>query len=138
MSPDELTTLAHSQMPFTVLLGLEVLSGRPEEVTAGVVWKADFCTAGGLIHGGYLMAVADSIGALCAFLNLPDGATTSTVESKTNFFRPVTGGAIGLRATPVHTGGTIIVVQTDVSSEAGKLVSRTTQTQAVTTRGVGS
>lgn len=121
-------------MPFTVLLGLEVLSGRPEEVTAGVVWKPDFCTAGGMIHGGYLMAVADSIGALCAFLNLPDGATTSTVESKTNFFRPVTGGAIGFRATPVHTGETIIVVQTDVSSEAGKLVSRTTQTQTVTTR----
>ncbi len=77
------------------------------------------------------MALADSVGAMCAFFNLPDGATTSTIESKTNFFRPVTQGVIRLHATPVNVGRTVIVVQTDITSDDTKLVSRTTQTQVV-------
>lgn len=83
------------------------------------------------MHGGYLMAVADSVGAVCAFLNLPEGATTSTIESKTNFFRPVTSGNIRLVSTPVHVGRTVVAVQTDVTDDSGKMVSRTMQTQAV-------
>ena len=80
------------------------------------------------------MALADSVGALCAFLNLADGATTSTIESKTNFLRPLTSGSVRFVATPIHTGRTLVVVQTDASNDEGKLVSRTMQTQAVLPR----
>ena len=131
MSDKKLTGLAHSQMPFTDLLGLEVLSGSPDQVVATGEWKPEHCTAGGVVHGGYLMAVADSVGALCAFLNLPDGASTATIESKTNFLRSVRSGTIRFEATPVHVGRSLIVVQTDGTREDGELVSRTTQTQTV-------
>ena len=134
MSPDQLTAMAHSQMPFSEMIEVAIVSGSPDRVEATGVWKPEHCTAGGLIHGGYLMAVADSVGAVCAFLNLPEGATTSTIESKTNFFRPVSSGIVQFIATPVHTGRTVIVVQTDASDGEGKLVSRTTQSQAVTMR----
>ncbi len=77
------------------------------------------------------MALADSTGAICARLNLPPGAATTTIESKTNFFRGVKGGFIEAVSTPVHVGRTTIVVQTDILNEEGKLVSRTLQTQAV-------
>ncbi|HXV72443.1 MAG TPA: PaaI family thioesterase [Acidimicrobiia bacterium] len=135
MSPDELTKMAHSQMPFTELLGLKIDSGEAGEVRATTLWRPEYCTVGGMIHGGYLMAVADSVGALCAYLNLPAGATTSTVESKSNFFRPVTAGSIDFIATPVHVGRTMIVVQTDAHGEEGKLVARTMQTQTVISPG---
>lgn len=131
MSDSQLTELARSQMPLTALLGLEVESGSADGVVATGQWRPEYCTAGGLIHGGYLMAQADSVGAMCAFLNLPEGATTSTIESKTNFVRSVTSGTVTFSATPVHVGRSLIVVQTDATSDDGKLVSRTTQTQAV-------
>lgn len=133
MSDDQLTELAHTQMPLTDLLGLEVQSGGPDGVVATGEWKPEHCTAGGLIHGGYLMAQADSVGAMCAFLNLPENATTSTIESKTNFMRPVTSGTVTFTATPVHVGRSVIVVQTDSTRDDDKLVARTTQTQAVAT-----
>lgn len=131
MSSDRLTELAHSQMPFTEMLGLEVLSGGPAGVVATGAWKPEHCTAGGVIHGGYLMAQADSVGAICAFLNLPDGAATSTIESKTNFIRPVSSGTVTFTATPVHVGRSVIVVQTDTTGDGGELIARTIQTQAV-------
>lgn len=131
MTAAELTAMTHQQMPFAEMLDVEILSGKPDRVEATGVWKPEHCTAAGMIHGGYLMAVADSVGALCAFLNLADGATTSTIESKTNFFRPVTSGKVAFVATTVSVGRTVIVVQTDAESEEGKLVSRTTQSQAV-------
>ena len=128
---EELTRLAHTMMPFTVGLGLEILSGSPERVAGRGSWAADRCTAGGVLHGGYLMALADTVGALCAVQNLPEGATTSTIESKTNFFRAVTEGDVDVTAIPLHVGRTTIVVQTDVTRVDGKPVTRTTQTQAV-------
>lgn len=131
MTDSSLTDLAHTEMPLTALLGLEVRSGGPDGVVATAVWKPEHCTANGLIHGGYLMAQADSVGAMCAFLNLPEGTTTSTVESKTNFFRPVTSGTITFSASPVHVGRSLIVIQTDANRDDGALASRTTQTQAV-------
>ena len=79
------------------------------------------------------MAAADSLGALCAYLNLPEGATTATIESKTNFFRAVRGGAVSLVATPLHVGRTSIVVQTELHDDAGKRVALVIQTQAVLT-----
>lgn len=131
MSDTSLTELAHSQMPFTALLDLEVISGDPDAVVATGDWKPEHCTAGGVIHGGYLMALADSVGALCAFLNLPEGATTTTIESKTNFVRPISSGTIRFDATPVHVGRSMIVIQTDATRDDGKLAARTTQTQTV-------
>lgn len=133
MSDDQLTQLAHDQMPFSELLGLRVRSGNPEEVVAVGEWKAEHCTAGGLLHGGYLMAQADSVGAMCAFLNLAENASTSTIESKTNFMRPVASGEVTFKATPVHVGRSLIVVQTDATREDGKLVARTIQSQTVLT-----
>lgn len=131
MSESQLTSMAHAQMPLTELLGLEIESGAPDEVVATGQWKPEHCTAGGVLHGGYLMTLADSVGAMCAFLNLPEGSTTSTVESKTNFIRPVTAGTVTFTATPVHVGRSLIVVQTDATRYDGKLVARTTQTQTV-------
>lgn len=127
----ELTRMAHSLMPLTATLGLEVLTGSPERVVARAVWAAERCTAGGVLHGGYLMALADSAGAACAGFNLPPGAGMTTIEAKTNFFRGVKQGAIEIVSTPVHIGRTTIVVQTDISDDSGRLVSRTIQTQAV-------
>jgi uncharacterized protein (TIGR00369 family) len=120
-----------AMMPFAEHLGIELEQATPEEVVGRVAWGPEKCTTAGLLHGGVMMATADTVGAVCAFLNLPEGATTSTIESKTNFFRAVRGGTITITATPIHAGRTTIVVQTDVTDEAGKLVTRTTQTQAV-------
>jgi uncharacterized protein (TIGR00369 family) len=127
----ELTALAHGLMPFTAELGLAVIACSAERVAARADWSEARTTGGGVMHGGYLMAVADSVGAACAGFNLPQGASTTTIESKTNFFRAVTGGAIRIEATPLHVGRSTIVVQTDITRDDGKLVSRTTQTQAV-------
>jgi 1,4-dihydroxy-2-naphthoyl-CoA hydrolase len=127
----ELTKLMQSLMPFTRVLGLEALEGGPQGVRARARWSAEACTTGSVLHGGFLMAAADSVGAACAGFNLPSGALTSTIESKTNFFRAVTEGEILIEATPVHVGRTTIVLQTDITRADGKLVSRTTQTQSV-------
>ena len=110
---------------------MEVMETTPEKVVIRARWAAQRCTVGGALHGGYLMAVADSAGGGCAGLNLPPGASTSTIESKTNFIRGVTEGFIEAVATPIHVGRTTIVVQTDITNAAGKLVTRTIQTQAV-------
>lgn len=126
-----LTDMAHTQMPLTRLLGLEILGGDAAGVRARCSWAPERCTSNGVLHGGFLMAMADSVGAMAAVFNLPEGAGTSTIESKTNFFRAVTEGDLAITATPVHVGRTTIVVQTDITRSDGKLVTRTTQTQAV-------
>jgi uncharacterized protein (TIGR00369 family) len=120
-------------MPFCTELGIELLRAQPAEVVGRMAWAPDRCTTGGVLHGGALMAMADSMGALCAFLNLPEGATTSTVESKTNFFRPVTEGHVRVTAKPLHVGRRFVTVQSHLVDDAGKLVAQTTQTQAVIT-----
>ena len=84
-------------MPFAAGLGLAVDAAAPEEVRGGLDFRPELCTAGGVLHGGALMAAADSLGAICAFLNLPAGASTATMESKTNFFRAVRGGRVHAR-----------------------------------------
>ena len=127
----DLTALTHDQMPFTGDLGLRIEHGSADEVVGTADWQANRCTAGGILHGGYLMALADSVGGLCAFHNLPPGAITSTIESKTNFFRGVSDGSVSIVSTPLHVGRTTIVVQTDITRADGKPVTRTTQTQAV-------
>jgi uncharacterized protein (TIGR00369 family) len=129
---EELTRLARSSMPFAGELGLTMESASPEEVRARLPWEERLCTAGGILHGGALMALADAAGGYCAFLNLPDGAGgTATIESKTNFFRAVREGHVDARSRPLHSGRTTIVVETDLFDAAGKHVARVTQTQAV-------
>lgn len=131
MTDQDLTALAQQSMPFAAALGLTIDSGGPEGVVGRAAWQADRCTAGGALHGGYLMALADSVGALCAHLNLPAGAGTSTIESKTNFLRAATDGEVTVTSIALHVGRTTIVVVTDITRADGKLVTRTTQTQAV-------
>lgn len=127
-----LTETARASMPFAETLGLEVVAASPEEVRARLPWEERLCTAGGILHGGALMSLADAAGAYCAFLNLPEGSTgTATIESKTNFFRAVREGHVVAASRPLHRGRTTIVVETDLHDADGKHVARVTQTQAV-------
>jgi 1,4-dihydroxy-2-naphthoyl-CoA hydrolase len=129
---EALTEQVRTAMPFADTLGLEVLSASPDEVKARVAWAERLTTAAGILHGGVLMGVADTVGAFCAYLNLPDGASaTATIESKTNFFAAVRSGVVEARSHPLHRGSRTIVVETDLFDEAGKHVARVTQTQAV-------
>jgi 1,4-dihydroxy-2-naphthoyl-CoA hydrolase len=126
----DLTAIVNEQMPLGTTLEITTRGG-PEEVEARLDWKPELCTAGGVLHGGILMALADSAGAVCAFLNLPPGARTVTIESKTNFLGAVREGHVVARARPLHEGRTTIVVETDVFDGDGRRIARTMQTQAV-------
>jgi uncharacterized protein (TIGR00369 family) len=118
-------------MPFAQELGVQVDAATKDEVRGRLDWRPDLCTAGGVLHGGALMALADSVGAICAYLNLPEGASTATIESKTNFFRGVRSGHVAAVARPLHVGRTSIVVQTDLADAEGKAVALVIQTQAI-------
>src|SRR5688572_33181882 len=118
-------------MPFSVACGIELESASATEVRGSMAWTEDRCTVAGAMHGGALMTLADSLGAVCAFLNLPEGATTTTVESKTNFFRAVRGGRVVGVTRALHTGRRFIVAQTNMLDDEERLVAQTTQTQAV-------
>lgn len=118
-------------MPFAVRLGIAVENAGPDLVTGSLPYLPELCTAGGVLHGGAVMALADSLGAICAFLNLPPGGRTVTTASSTTFLRPVGSGSITASAFPVHVGRGSIVVRVDVADANLKLVSTTTQTQAV-------
>ncbi len=118
-------------MPFASALGIELVHARPDEVVATMPWSEDKTTIGGRLHGGAIMAFADTVGAVCAFINLPAGATTSTIESKTNFFRGLDRGRLTATSAPLHVGGTTIVVRTDLVDDRGKPVAVVTQTQIV-------
>jgi 1,4-dihydroxy-2-naphthoyl-CoA hydrolase len=118
-------------MPFAAAIGVEITDASPEEVRGRLEWTPDRCTAGGALHGGALMSLADALAAVCAYLNLPAEASTSTIESKTNFFRAVREGAVEGVAQPLHVGRTTIVVQTDIRDGGGRRVALTTQTHAV-------
>jgi uncharacterized protein (TIGR00369 family) len=127
----EEATGAAFALPFAALAGIEVTAATKEEVRGRMAWREDLCTLGGILHGGALMTLADTVGAACAFLNLPEGAGTATIESKTNLLRAVRGGVVEAAATPVHVGRTMIVVQTDLRDDQGRRVALTVQTQAV-------
>ncbi|WP_156757773.1 PaaI family thioesterase [Actinokineospora pegani] len=128
MTPDQLT----QSMPFAVASGVAITSATAEEVRARLDWAPERCTLGGALHGGALITLADSAGAVSAFLNLPDGATgTSTLETKTNLFGSVRAGHVEAVARPLHVGRTTIVVQTDLFDAQGGRVAQTTQTQVV-------
>jgi uncharacterized protein (TIGR00369 family) len=118
-------------MPFAALIGAEMIEATPELIRSRMEWAPERCTAGGLIHGGALMALADGAGGALAFLNLPEGAIgTATIESKTNFLRAVREGAVTATSRPLHKGRTTIVIETEIAREDGALVAKVTQTQA--------
>jgi 1,4-dihydroxy-2-naphthoyl-CoA hydrolase len=117
-------------MPFAALIGIELLELTPELVRGRVDWAPERCTAGGIMHGGALMALADSCGGVCAFLNLPEGALgTATIESKTNFLRAVREGAATASTRPLHKGRTMIVLETEIVRDDDALAAKVTQTQ---------
>jgi 1,4-dihydroxy-2-naphthoyl-CoA hydrolase len=118
-------------MPFARRLGIQLASADPAEVHGSLAWSPELCTTGGMLHGGAVMALADSVGGICAFLNLPAGAGTATISSSTSFLRGVRGGVLQAVARPLHAGRTVIVVQTSLTDERGKLAAQVTQTQAV-------
>jgi len=118
-------------IPFAAALGMELLQATPELVVSRLQWTPERCTTGGVMHGGALMALADNGGGVCAFLNLPEGASTTTIESKTNFLRAVRQGSVEAVARPLHVGRTVVVVDTELRDDDGRLVARVTQTQAV-------
>jgi uncharacterized protein (TIGR00369 family) len=128
---EALTKMVRSAMPLAELLGFEGVEGGAETVVLRGAWAAEHCTAAGVLHGGYLMTLADAAAATLAYLNLPDGATTATIEAKTNFLAAVREGAVTARAELVHRGRATMVLQVDITDDAGKLVTRTLQTQAV-------
>jgi len=130
--PDDRTSAILGSMPFAEVLGIEEVTAEPSRVTGSMAWEPGRCTSGGVLHGGALMGFADTLGAVCAFLNLPDGATsTATIESKTNFLRPVRGGRLRAVARPLYVGRMVIVVDTELRDDEEELVARLTQTQAV-------
>jgi 1,4-dihydroxy-2-naphthoyl-CoA hydrolase len=120
-----------ASMPHAQALGITLESASADEVIGGFDWAAERCTAGGVIHGGALMALADSVGAVCAFLGLPAGATTATTSSTTHFLRAVREGRVTATARPLHRGRSQVVVKTDLTDGSGRLVATVTQSQAV-------
>ena len=124
----------HELAPFTATLGVEFGRMTAEQVVAGLAVTPERCTVGSTLHGGALMGLTDSTAAVCAVLNLPEGATgTTTVAATTNFLRPAPLGRVTATARPLHRGRTTVVLEVDVHDEQGRLVARTTQTQAVVT-----
>lgn len=130
MSEPDLQSLS-DLIPFAAAIGIELLEATPELVVSRLQWSPERCTTGGVMHGGALMALADNGGGVCAFLNLPEGAVgTATIESKTNFLRAVREGAVTASSRPLHLGRTMVVVETELARDDGKLAAKVTQTQA--------
>ena len=122
----------NQQPSFTALLGLQLRTVTPEEVIADLEVRPDLSRVGGIAHGGVVMAFADTLGAIAASVNVPEGATSITLESKTNLLAPaVTGTTITGRAEPLHRGRRTSVWQTRITNADGRLLAQTTQTQLV-------
>jgi len=131
MAIDVTTISAALKGTLSDLLGMELVEATKERVVAQLVIRDELRTVGGSLHGGTLMALADTVGATATVLNLPAGATTTTLESKTNFFAAGRTGTVRAEATPLHRGKRTMVWQTRVTDETGRLLSLTIQTQMV-------
>jgi 1,4-dihydroxy-2-naphthoyl-CoA hydrolase len=129
---DILARFREDPLPFARLLGIELVSAAPERIVAHMTVRADLCTRPAVLHGGAIMAFADTLGALGTIANLREGAGTVTIDSKTNFVgkAPLDARLIG-EATPVHLGSRTMVWQTRITTQDGRLVALTTQTQLV-------
>ena len=120
------------QGTFPALLGIQFLEATSDRVRASLEVRPNLCTAGEVLHGGAIMAFADTLGAVATVVNLPPGAGTTTIESKTNFFRPASVGTeVFGECTPLHKGRRSQTWQTRVTTHDGKLVAVITQTQFV-------
>jgi 1,4-dihydroxy-2-naphthoyl-CoA hydrolase len=129
---DDLQKLQAQELPFARLLGIRLTSAAPDRVAAEMPVREDFCTIPAVLHGGALMALADTMGAYATILNLADGAGTTTIESKTNFLAPApVGSIVKAECTAIHRGKRTMVWQTRISSENGRLLGIVTQTQMV-------
>jgi 1,4-dihydroxy-2-naphthoyl-CoA hydrolase len=129
---DALERLRQSPLPFATLLGVEFTSAAPERVTAELTVRDELCTQPAILHGGAIMAFADTLGAAATVLNLSEGAGTTTIESKTNFLAPApVGSKILGKTVPIHRGRRTMVWQTEITSETGRMVALVTQTQLV-------
>jgi 1,4-dihydroxy-2-naphthoyl-CoA hydrolase len=129
---DLLTRLKAQPLPFAALLGIDLLSAEPEKIVGEMTVRPEFCTRPAVLHGGAIMAFADTLGALATIANLKDGVSTTTIESKTSFIGAATvGSRVVGETTPVHRGGRTMVWQTRVTTIEGKLVAIVMQTQLV-------
>lgn len=150
MTDTAATELLHAQVPLCATLGITADTFRPDEVVLSLDWAPNLCTGNDVLHGGIVMALADSAGGVCALLNLPAGAGgTATIESKTNFLRPLTmraataregggpppaatrSGTVKAHCHPLHIGKRVIVLETEVRGDDGKLAAKVLQTQAI-------
>lgn len=133
MSSEQLGALqARIQPFFPGLLGIRLTSAEPDRVTAELTVRDELCTVPGVLHGGAIMAFADTLGAVGTMLNLPEGAGTTTIESKTNFFAPgVAGTTITAECIPLHRGRRTQTWQTSIRNPEGRLIAVVTQTQMV-------
>jgi uncharacterized protein (TIGR00369 family) len=122
--------LNQTKLPLAELLGLRLTDAAPDRITAELVVRQELCTNPAVLHGGAIMALADSLGAYATLLNLKDGRTTTTLESKTNFFAPAPlGSRVFAECTPLHRGRRTMVWQTRITGESGRLLAIVTQTQ---------
>lgn len=129
---DDLERLRRTPLPFAELLGIRYTDAGKDKVTAELAVRDDLCTRPAVLHGGAIMAFADTLGAAATVLNLPEGAGTTTIESKTNFVSPAPAGSVVLgETTPVHRGRRTMVWQTRITTAEGRLVALVTQTQMV-------
>ena len=119
-------------LPFAQLLGLELVSVTPDRVEAVLPVRDNLCTRPAVLHGGAVMALADTLGAIATVANLPEGATTTTIESKTNFLAAIAvGDTATAECTPLHRGRTTMVWQTKVTRGDGRVAAVVIQTQLV-------
>ena len=128
--PVDLNALA-ALMPFAGHLGLVLDEADASRVIIRLDWAPHLCTSGGVMHGGVLMSLADTAGALVTFIGLPEGKTTATITSTSHMFRPVSGGTVRAVAVPVHRGRTTVTAETSVFDIQDRLVAQTIQVQAV-------
>jgi len=129
---DAFAVIEEKKMPFAELLGIRILSAMPERLTAEMVVRDNLCTLPPVLHGGAIMAFADSLGAYATMLNLPEGANTTTIESKTNFLAPAPAGStVTGECVPLHRGRRTMVWQTRITNPEGRLLAIVTQTQMV-------
>jgi uncharacterized protein (TIGR00369 family) len=129
---DGLALLNEKMMPLAKLIGVEFISAAPDKVVARLKVRDDLCTIPAVLHGGAVMAFADTLGGAATVLNLKEGAWTTTIESKTNFLAPAPAGTVVTgECTPVHRGKRTMVWQTRITTAEGRLVALVTQTQMV-------
>ena len=132
MTTEYVSQFVADPLPFAKLLGLELITVTPERVEAVLRVREELCTRPAVLHGGALMALADTLGAMATVANLAEGITTTTIESKTNFFAAIpVGDTARAECTPLHRGRTTMVWQTRVTRGDGRLAALVIQTQLV-------